>query len=460
MMVRRVSTVGSAVLLCAALVLPLTRPSAARAAPPIDHIIVIYQENHSFDNLYGKFPGAIGLDRPEAPVLQVDKNGAPFETLPQPIDTEQVPPVPDLRFPTELPNRPFLIDEYVHLDHEFGSPVHRFYQHQLQIDGGKLDKYVAWTNAGGIVMGYHDTSTLPTYVYAREYTLMDNFFHAAFGGSFLNHFWLICACSPTWPDAPADIVAQPQLDPAGRVVDLPKDGIVTPDGYAVNTAYPRYGPHPSNLAEDRLLPPQTMPTIGERLSVAGVSWAWYAGGWDDALAGRPDKNFKFHHQPFAFHTLYAGDASAGRQHVRDELEFFAALQQGTLPAVSFIKPIGDDDEHPGYTDVHRGQQHVVDIIERVQGSSYWQSTAIIVTYDEFGGYFDHVPPPVVDRWGPGNRVPTLVISPYARRGFIDHTLYDTTSILKFIEWRFGLLPLGERDAAAANLLAAFDFGPE
>ncbi len=104
------------------------------------------------------------------------------------------------------------------------------------------------------------------------------------------------------------------------------------------------------------------------------------------------------------------------------------------------------------------ERHTAELIERVKGSPYWEETAIILTYDDFGGWYDHVPPPVVDRWGPGGRVPMLLISPYARKGFVDHTYYDTTSILRFIEWRYGLAPLTDRDAGTNNLLAAFDFG--
>jgi phospholipase C len=106
--------------------------------------------------------------------------------------------------------------------------------------------------------------------------------------------------------------------------------------------------------------------------------------------------------------------------------------------------------------LENAENYAATLIEAVMASRYWPSTAIIVTYDDFGGWFDHVPPPVIDRWGPGGRVPTLIISPFARKGFVDHTLYDTTSILRFIEWRFGLAPLGSRDAQANNLLNAFE----
>ena len=122
-----------------------------------------------------------------------------------------------------------------------------------------------------------------------------------------------------------------------------------------------------------------------------------------------------------------------------------------------MKPLGPDNEHPGYADIASGQRHVVDLVRLIQQSSAWERTVIIITYDENGGFWDHVAPPKVDRWGPGTRVPTIVVSPYAKPGFVDHTVYDTTSILRFIEWRYGLAPLGDRDANANNLLNALDF---
>jgi phospholipase C len=148
----------------------------------------------------------------------------------------------------------------------------------------------------------------------------------------------------------------------------------------------------------------------------------------------------------------------GREHIQDEERFRSSLTDGSLPAVSYIKPLGIDDEHAGYSDVDAAERHAVDLIEAVQDSPYWERAAIIVTYDDFGGWYDHVAPPPIDRWGPGGRVPALIVSPWARKGFIDSTPYDHTSILKFIEWRWGLRALSSRDAMAWNLLAAFDFG--
>jgi phospholipase C len=434
---------------------------AADAPPPrpgfekIGHIVVIYEENRSFDNLYGRFPGAEGLATAGTAATQVDKDGKPYGRLPPVMNTSRKPAVVDDRFPADLPNGPFDATGMVALDQMTGDLVHRFYQEQAQIDGGRMDKFAAVSDAGGLVMSTYDGSQLPLWAYARQYVLADHFHHAAFGGSFLNHIWLICACTPRYDDgAPADLVAT--LDAAGGMV---KDGAVTPDFYAVNTIQSRFKPHDAKYDAEpaRLLPPQTLPTIGDRLTEKGISWAWYSGGWDDALAGHPDKRFQFHHQPFAYFATYGDGTPARAEHLKDEKQMLADIAAGTLPAVTFYKPIGAENEHPGYADVLTGDRHAAEIIQAIERSPTWSDTVVIVTYDENGGLWDHVAPPAGDRWGPGSRVPAIIISPLARRGFVDHTVYDTTAILKFIETRYGLEPLGERDAAAPDLGNAFAF---
>ncbi|NUR35874.1 MAG: acid phosphatase [Gemmatimonadaceae bacterium] len=409
----------------------------------INHLVVIYLENRSFDNTYGEFPGADGLGASAGAQKQVDPSGVPYAVLPQANGSN---------VPTTLPNAPFDIAQFVPPATPTRDLVHRFYQEQLQIDGGKMDRFAAVSDAQGLVMGYYHTSTLPLAAEAAKYTLADHFFHSAFGGSFLNHIFLVSAAAPVFPTAPSTIVAK--VDATGALVT---DGAVTPDGYAVNTLFTVNQPHPATAPAANLVPNQTMPTIGDRLTEKGINWAWYSGGWNDALAGHPDPTFQFHHQPFAYFANYADGTPAKTAHLKDEAEFIAAAQAGTLPAVSFVKPLGANNEHPGYTDIITGENHALQLINAVRNGPNWKDAAIIITYDENGGFWDHVAPPVVDRWGPGTRVPTLVISPYARKGFVDHTTYETASILTLIEKRFGLAPLGTRDAKAADLTGAFDF---
>jgi phospholipase C len=429
--------------------------TAARSPSPlagIDHVIVIYQENWSFDGLFGKFSGADGIaNASPTSIAQTDKDGRPYATLPPSIDTRPQPPVPEARIPANLPVAPFDLAPYVPPTSRTGNPIHRFYQQQHQINGGRMDRFVAWTNVGGLVMSYYDATGMPLGALAREFVLADNFFHAAFGGSFLNHMWLVCACTPHWPDAPVDLRAQ--LDDKGL---LAKDGEVSPDGYVVNTAYTVNAPHPARITDPHhLVPNLTMPTIGDRLDDRGVTWAWYSGGWNDALAGKPHARFAYHHQPFAYFAKWADGTVAKAKHLKDESDFLRDVAAGRLPAVSFVKPLGTQNEHPNSSEPLTGQRHVAELVRAVRASSIWPRTLIVITYDENGGRWDHVAPPVVDRWGPGTRVPTVIVSPLARRGHIDHTRYDTTAILKLIETRWGLAPLGSRDAAQDGLTGAF-----
>jgi acid phosphatase len=142
--------------------------------------------------------------------------------------------------------------------------------------------------------------------------------------------------------------------------------------------------------------------------------------------------------------------------LRDYEDFEKALADGSLPPVVFYKPIGGLNQHPGYTDIMSGDKHIADVIAKVEQSPMWKDTLVIVTYDEHGGYWDHVPPPKIDEWGPGLRVPALFIGPMVKKGFIDHTTYETTSILTFIEKKYGLEPLTNRDRDAPNLTNFFE----
>jgi phospholipase C len=418
----------------------------------INHLVVIYDENHSFDNLYGSFPGANGLSRAsDTATTQVTLAGTPYTTLPQ----------VDPHIPATLPNQPFDITNYVPADQKTIDLVHRYYQEQVQIDGGKMDKFVAVSDAQGLSVGYYPTAGLPVAAEAANYVLADNFFHAAFGGSFLNHQWLVCACTPVYANAVSDGTSKDYHTILGANGLPIKDGQLTTKAtgdYAINTIFPVNIP---TIKGAKQLPLLHDNNIGDELSAKGVSWAWYSGGWNNAVAGSPDPLFQFHHQPFNYYANYS-PGMPGRAHLKDETDFVAAAKAGTLPAVSFVKPIGNDNEHPGYTNLLRGEQHLIDLINDVRNGPNWADTAIVITYDEHGGFWDHVAPPTdsqhSDVWGPGSRVPTIVISPLAKRHFVDHTLYDTTSILATIERRWDVAALGTRDANANDLRRAFTLG--
>jgi len=548
---RRHRVVLLALTILAAFALIAPGGAAAHGKRGIEHIVVVYQENHSFDNLYGGWEGVNGLGRADrAHTVQVDQDGEPYDCLQQADVNLTSPPLPaDCDATSHFRNRPFSIDDFIApMDTTCPPPgvfalngvakgeglaggctrdlVHRFYQEQYQLDGGKQDRYVTGSDALGLTMGTYDTRELPIYRYLHRpshprYAIADNFFQAAFGGSFLNHQWLAAAATPVWPNAVNDggggdlhsvvdangmPISYPlYTPPAGATV---KDQALTascdpgpgrdptPAGtacgdFAVNTIQPPYQPYAPGTPVTRRLPAQTAPTIGDRLSAKGVDWAWYSGGWSNAngdvdapgwtngagptcsdpnAAGGatfpncPDKLFQYHHQPFNYFASFAPGTAARAAHLRDEQEFVDAAKGSRrdckLKPVSLIKPVGAENEHPGYASIGTGSDHLVDLLRAVEDSRCAKRTLVVVTYDEFGGAWDHVPPPGQaatrgphDEWGPGTRIPALVISPKLHKRFsVDSTQYDTTSILATIERRFGLRPLTRRDASVNDLL--------
>jgi acid phosphatase len=370
---------------------------------------------------------------------------------------------------------------------------HVFYQNQMQINGGRNDGFVAWGNSGALVMGRYgaSASNLNQWQIARRYTLCDRFFMAAFGGSFLNHQFLAAARAPVYPDAahsPASgKIALLQDGPLGTQLTLApdsptsamegpprfvRDGAISPDGYAVNTMAPPYQPSyvapapggdplmadPDNPAT---LPPQSHVTIGDLLTQKNLSWAWYGGAWQAALehrGGADAPNFQYHHQPFNYFSQFAPGSAQRAQHLLDgglgdspvSNRFLADAAAGKLPAVAFYKPQGNLNLHAGYSDVESGDRHVANVLAHLEHSPQWDNMVVVVTYDENGGWWDPVAPPPGDRWGPGSRVPAIVVSPFARKQTVDHTFYDTTSILRLITRVFDLPTLegiAARDAA-------------
>lgn len=462
-------------------------------------IVVIYAENRSFNNLFGNFPG---VEKPLSKVpasqyTQRDRNGAVLKQLPPTwggvVDTraqsiDGVTYEVNKQYQGELPNAPFA------LKGPNGEPLplavvtrdlwHVFYQNQMQINGGKNDGFVAWGDSGGLVMGYYaDTQySLRLWDIAKEFVLCDNFFQGAFGGSFLNHHYLISAKVPFYPNvetSPAKVlvaktVSGDPLDtrlataagsPESAMDGAPKFGpsALTPDGYAVNTMMPPYWPtakrDPNNPAyaspeAANVLVAQSHEHIGDKLSKKGIDWAWYAGAWQATLDEFKDSNgipkipnFQYHHQPFNYFKNQGPNNPAERnKRLRDgglgdearTNRFFADAKAGRLPAVTFYKPQGNLNMHAGYTDVASGDRHVSDAIKILRDSPQWKNMVVVVTVDENGGWWDHVAPPQGDRWGPGTRIPALVVSPFARKGTVDHTVYDTASILRLITRTFGL----------------------
>ncbi|GAC1622554.1 MAG: hypothetical protein NVS4B5_14680 [Vulcanimicrobiaceae bacterium] len=229
--------------------LPVAPPVSAAAAQlagfkqKINHIVIIYQENWGFDSLFGKFPGANGYAQATSITTQLDVNGNPITVLPPVLKNS--PPsgqIPDPTFAAinnGVPVAPFDISAFVPTDGKTSDPNHNFFLQQAQIDGGKMDKYLAYPAASGVgslTFGYYDATNLPEGKLAQQYTLLDNFHQSAYGGSFLNNIWAACACTPQLPisQIPASLVES--YDAAGNPAKLGgTEGRATNDGFVANT---------------------------------------------------------------------------------------------------------------------------------------------------------------------------------------------------------------------------------
>jgi phospholipase C len=353
---------------------------------PIEHFIVLMQENHTFDNYFGTYPGAEGF--PEGTCIPVD-----------PYDKANA----DCVEPFHIGDRP--IDD---LDHSLGT-------FNLQYNDGKMDGFVyALTQRnqdGALALGYYDDRDLPYYWnLVDEYVLFDHFFSSDHGGSFANHmFWV-----------------------SGQQVG----SRVSEEGY-----------------------PDTL-TIFDRLEERGISWKFYVQNYDPNITYRTVDQFAGNRAsqviwvPLLNIDRFIDDPELS-SHIVDLSEYYTDLENGTLPSVVYIAPSGASEHPPG--SIRSGQKFVKSLIQSLMRSDAWESSAFLVTYDDWGGWYDHMVPPQVDEYGYGMRVPAFMVSAYARQGHIDNTVLDFTSIMKFIEENWNIEPLAERDANANSFMSAFDF---
>jgi phospholipase C len=365
-------------------------PAAATAAPaprtPIRHVITVMQENHSFDNYFGTYPGADGV--PDDACMPRD-----------PAD------------PSRGCVAPFHIGRRAVEDLSDTPQVAAAQRH-----GGAMDGFVsAITQQRGreqrLVMGHYDRRELPFYWrLADEYVLFDRFFGSAAGGTLTNHmFWTT--------GGPGDQDVRESV-PAG--------------GF-------------------------TTPTIFDRLEAKGISWKFYVQDFDPAItlrSGLGKRDGQAVSVPLLNYARFVDDPELF-SHIAPLDEFQDDLERGTLPAVSYVVPLGAREHPPG--SLKLGQATVGALVNGLMRSRYWTSSAFLLTYDSSGGWYDHVRPPRVDRWGYGFRVPALLVSAYAKRGHVDHTTLDFTSILAFIERNWRLRPLTARDRRAKSLMGAFAF---
>jgi phospholipase C len=355
------------------------------AAAKIKHVFVLMQENHTFDNYFGTFPGADGV---------INACGVPTN----PAD------------PASRIIRPFHLGQVRTPDLHHGEVTSR-----AAFDFGKMDGFIRAQLArklpGQLALGYYDGRDLAAYwELARQYVLADRFFSSAQGGSSINHQYWVAARS------------------SGNADSIPPAGI------------------------DLL-------TIFDRLDAAKVSWKFYVKNYTPALSfhnrlPNDSRDAQLAWVPLLTMPRFVDDP-ARMARITDLANLYSDLVTGDAPAVSYIIQGGTSEHPPGH--IVNGEIATVAIISAITRSRLWQSSAIILTWDDWGGWYDHVAPPQVDRDGYGFRVPALIISPYAKRGFVFHETADFTSILKFIERLHGLAPLTTRDEQANDLMHAFDF---
>jgi acid phosphatase len=414
--------------------------------------------------------------------------------------------VGDKRFPELLPNGPFQITKHADYAAHVGDPVHRFFQMWQQIDGGRRDLFVwvaetsgegsrnrddpsSGTNQGGVAMGFYNMAAGDA-PYFREladrYVVSDNHHQPVMGGTGANFQALATGHAIAYMQngllatPPANQIENPNprpgtnnwytqsgyasgsyvqcSDPAAPgakairayLAALPyktfNDGNCEAGAYyLVNNYGPGFTPQgkPAELGPKVFrIPPQTRPTIAEALSAKGVSWKWYSGGRN--ANGVTDDDYCDVCDPLTFSSAVM--TSALRNNLQDHAALFRDLaDETTAPAVAFVIPPNDESGHPAYSTVSRYEEFIKTLIAKVQADkALWDSTAIIITTDEGGGYWDSGAIQTLDFFGDGTRIPLLVVSRFARAGHVDHTYTDHVSILKFIEANWKLQPLSSR----------------
>ncbi|TCR15191.1 alkaline phosphatase family protein [Streptomyces sp. BK205] len=519
---RTVGALLGAAALAAAGAVPATavsahhRPPAARTATPIKHVVVIYDENISFDHYFATYPKAANTDGTR---FTAAKHTPKADNL---LSAGLLKKNPNLYAPKRLASSQAMTCDQ---NHSYGPE-------QYAADGGKADKYVENTEVNkctglfgepGLVMDYYDGNTVTAlWNYAQHYSLDDRSFSSVYG--------------PSTPGALNLVSGQTHgvisVDPSTGT-EHPKQ-TATPDPYAVlspnakgvgtlvNDPDPAYDDcadkdHTSTSA----LASMQGRNIGDLLNSKGVSWGWFQGGfrpstaWDGKqgdyakcdtshpnVGGAAAVDYSPHHNPFAYYASTANPhhlapksvAEIGHKgranHNYDLSDFDAALKAGNLPAVSFLKAGEYQDGHAGYSDPIDEQHFLVKEINALQRSPQWKSTAVVIAYDDSDGWYDHVTSKVLngskdttvgsngkaldspacqsgpsaakgyaDRCGPGTRQPLLVVSPYSRVNAIDHTATEQASITRFIEdnWHTGRIGDGSFDQRAGSLAGMFDF---
>jgi phospholipase C len=519
------STLGLAAAAAGGVVAALPAQAAPSTATPIKHVVVIFGENVSFDHYFATYPHAAN-----AAGETVQGSGAPASSFtaspgtPQEINTLRnanllSPNNPNSVQPARLgPDKAVTCDQ----DHEYQAE-------QKAYNGGLMDRFVENTStdrcgdpgdpryrAPGLTMDYYDGNTVTgLWNYAQHFAMSDNSYSDTFG--------------PSTPGA-LNLISG-QTHGVASVDPLTGQQTAAPDPYAVKSPSAQgvgtvtEDPDPAyddcsdgSRSKGYALAAMQGKNVGDLLNAKGVSWGWFQGGFTPQgtttiqgtdyaqcttkhqnVAGIQSTDYNPHHEPFQYyastanphHLPPASDAEIGHSgqanHQYDLTSFDKVVDTDSMPAVSFLKAPNYQDGHASYSDPIDEQTFVVNEINAIQKSKNWDSTAIVLAYDDSDGWYDHAATKVLnasddssndaawcldaaasgtpvlggyaDRCGPGPRQPLLVISPYAKQDFVDHTVTQQSSILRFVEdnWGLGRLGDGSFDEIAGPLGNMFDF---
>ncbi|MDG6934189.1 MAG: hypothetical protein JRN68_05785 [Nitrososphaerota archaeon] len=396
------SVVVSALLITYAVETALT-PSISK--DPLQHIIIIMQENRTFDNYFWTYPGQVGYNSSLCIYIN-------------PSDTAEGCEKPQLSLDPALS----------------GDLPHDWQSTWTSYSNGTLEGFLKAANDNPAVMYYYNNQTIPNlWSYAEHYVLADEFFSSVKSYSQPNHWYMIAGAAP--------------MVSIFQGAAQEKKSCYNPVTKSLTLATCSY----INEAQD-------IETMADELTAYGISWKYYdtpiQSGQTLSKAIISGKAFDYWNPLDAKNSTYTNPSFTNSMAAREQI--FWDIGNGTLPQVSWVIPSAPISDHPP-ANITLGMWWITDVVNAVMQSKYWKNTAIIILWDDYGGFFDTVPPPTVDSYGLSFRVPALLISPYAKSGYLDHTIYDFESTLKFIEWQFNLPPLGMRDANANNLLNAFDF---
>ncbi|CAN5719298.1 N/A [soil metagenome] len=395
---------------------------AAQARKRIKHVVFMIKENRTYDNYFGRYPGADGASHGMTSDGRRVKLSRASDVL-----------IPDIK--------------------------HGFAEGVLATHGGRMDRFDLVRN-GDELRGYASfkRADIPAYwEYADRFTLGDRMFTPLYGPTFPAHLYAVGAygarvTSNRIPDLAGNSAALTFCDDPGEIVTRFEK--LTPEQRSLVKRWEE-SDNPLRIAKfwETVWPCFDFEVLPDRLNEAGVSWRYYNENtsWFNGL--QAIKHLR--------RSKYWGPNVVTQDEMGPQLDGFRTdVRSGDLPAVSWLVPPPGSTDHAGGPSVCRGENWTVEQVNAIMRSKYWASTVIFIVWDDFGGWYDHVPPPHRDIMGLGPRSPLLVVSPWAKRGYVDHTTYEFSSILRFIETLHGIEPLTHRDRNADNMMNAFDFSTD